>query len=183
MRIISPFKDYYDCHQAYDQDRETLFIRKEENLGPGLGEWFTESCRGRDTFLWRDNSLAGLVIVAGKAYPYRTYYVQGEEFFAFSPRKESDWLFTLQFTLPSECLKYPIVDIRKRECRKPHTAVTNLNLLQMGFQKVVPSWQIYQDLIMFFANLSNPEKEMAKLSDESLAIKHGFDKWSFRRRK
>lgn len=35
---------------------------------------------------------------------------------------------------------------------------------------------------MFFNNLSSPEKEMAKLSDESLAIKHGFDKWSFRKK-
>lgn len=27
MRIISPFKDYYDCLQSVDEDRETLFIR------------------------------------------------------------------------------------------------------------------------------------------------------------
>ena len=180
MRIISPFKDYYDCHQATDQDRETMFIRKEESLGPKLGEWFTESCRGRDGVLWRDTSREGLLVVAKKVYPY---HLQGDKSFAFSPKNESDWLFTTKFTLPGECLTYPIIDIRKRDYCEPHTAVTNLNLLQMGFQKVVPSWQIYQDLIMFFANLSNPEKEMAKLSDESLAIKHGFDKWSFRRRK
>lgn len=29
MRIISDFKDYYDCIQKYDQDRETIFLRQE----------------------------------------------------------------------------------------------------------------------------------------------------------
>jgi hypothetical protein len=31
MRIISDRKDYYDCVQANDQDRETLFIREEKS--------------------------------------------------------------------------------------------------------------------------------------------------------
>lgn len=32
MRIISDFKDYYDCLQSYDQDRETLYIRKPKTI-------------------------------------------------------------------------------------------------------------------------------------------------------
>jgi len=30
MRIISHFKDYYDCMQATDEDRDLLYIRKQE---------------------------------------------------------------------------------------------------------------------------------------------------------
>jgi len=32
MRIISPFKDYYDCVQGMGQDLETLYIRKSEEI-------------------------------------------------------------------------------------------------------------------------------------------------------
>ena len=72
VRIISPFKDYYDGHQAYDQDKETLFIRKEEELGPELGEWWWKVTRDPTPHIYKSIGTTGVLFLAGQSYPYRT---------------------------------------------------------------------------------------------------------------
>lgn len=32
MKIVSPFKDYYDCGQKYDQDRTVVWVRNKEEI-------------------------------------------------------------------------------------------------------------------------------------------------------
>lgn len=186
MRIISPFKDYYDGHQAYDQDKETLFIRKEEELGPELGKWWVNVIKGYGLYSFRHPNTTGILFVAGKGYPYRTdMYLRNPQYSLTEERAgKDDWLYSTKFTLPEEFSKYAVLEVRPHTTfgRYSHKAHINVSLLDRGFHKVLSSYEVYQELIMFFNNLSSPEKEMAKLSDKSLAIKHGFDKWSFRRK-
>lgn len=178
MRIISPFNDYYDYHQAYDQDKKTLFIRKEEKIGLELVKWWEEVTRVRST---------GVIFLAGKSYPYRIdQYGKNPQYFSQEDYKGKDnWLYSTEFTLPEEFSKYALIELRPvgslYEWRRYEVWI-NPCLLSRNFHKVLNSWEVYQELTMFFNNLSSPEKEMAKLSDESLAIKHGFDKWSFRKK-
>lgn len=186
MRIISPFKDYYDGHQAYDQDKETLFIRKEEELGPELGKWWREVIKDPTHHTYRNVNTLGIIFVAGKGYPYRTdMYLRNPQYSLTEERAgKDDWLYSTKFTLPEEFSKYAVLEVRPPTTFGGYSHKTHINgsLLARDFHKVLSSYEVYQELIMFFNNLSSPEKEMAKLSDKSLAIKHGFDKWSFRRK-
>ncbi len=59
MRIISKFRDYYDCHMAYDQDRETIYLRdrgEEEKISidklPPFAK-FTDEWHLRDIRHWK----------------------------------------------------------------------------------------------------------------------------------
>ena len=39
MKIISPFHDYYDCIMAQDEDRETFYLRKPEEITFDTRQW------------------------------------------------------------------------------------------------------------------------------------------------
>lgn len=190
MRIISPFNDYYDYHQAYDQDKETLFIRKEEQLGLELVKWWEEVTRSaypNHLGIYRNFRSTGVIFLAGKSYPYCIdKYGEKPRYFPQEDRKSKDnWLYSTEFTLPEEFSKCALIELRPVGSFygwRRHEVWVNPCLLSRNFHKVLNSWEVYQELTMFFNNLSSPEKEMAKLSDESLAIKHGFDKWSFRKK-
>lgn len=54
-------------------------------------------------------------------------------------------------------------------------------LRPMGFAKIVPPQQAWQELSMFFGTIAMPEKATVTISDRDRHAQHGFDKHSFRR--
>jgi len=54
-------------------------------------------------------------------------------------------------------------------------------LRELNFQRVLDPWAAWQELSMWVANLARPDRPMVQLSDQDVAKKHGYDKWSFRR--
>lgn len=61
--------------------------------------------------------------------------------------------------------------------------VVNPSLKDLNFFTVKDSYTTYQELFMFIGGvLRKPEREMVKISDKDNLEKHGFDKWSFRKK-
>jgi len=56
-------------------------------------------------------------------------------------------------------------------------------LRQVGFQQLMDPYTAFQELSMYLGNRARPENSMITISDKSKIIKHGMDKWSFRRMK
>ena len=68
-------------------------------------------------------------------------------------------------------------------CRGQVKVVWNAQLKPLGFVKVFPPYQAWQEIEMFVGGLAMPGKEMPKVPDVINAESHGFNKYSFRRDK
>ncbi|MCC5612512.1 hypothetical protein LC612_38925 [Nostoc sp. CHAB 5834] len=58
----------------------------------------------------------------------------------------------------------------------------NAKLADFEFYKRLDAWQAYQELGMFFGNLTAPENNSTEIPDKYRIPQHGFDEWSFRKR-
>lgn len=70
MRIISNFRDFYDCLQSTDEDRKTLYIRKPEEIEIERENWpfpLIEYCFG--STVWVMNVTQYIIGFCGKIYP------------------------------------------------------------------------------------------------------------------
>lgn len=59
----------------------------------------------------------------------------------------------------------------------------NPNLSQMGFEKIKPAEQAYQELRMWWSNQAVPQKQILVMSDAIKIEARGFNKFSFRKEK
>lgn len=67
MRIISEYRDYYDCIQAHGQDQSLLYLRKSKEVKFENGEWpFVSVDRW---WFWSTDVTCHVIGFCGKVYP------------------------------------------------------------------------------------------------------------------
>lgn len=228
MRIISPFKDYYDCIQSYYHD-DMVYIRKPEwfdENGPCKKPTYIQPFIGND-FLnkysfyktinqksLRDYGYKSGVTIyfCGKSYkPIIIYKKIGYYLSEFSSQDEHICYFPEDVEkyypdVSKDIFKYfnrrdgkTIFEINKYQEKNdkifiekkcpifvdlPNYRVYNGPLKDYGFQKVFPPAQAYQELMMYFGSvLAEPEKQIPKIDDVTMAEAKGFNKYSFRKDK
>jgi hypothetical protein len=136
---------------------------------------------------------AGNIVFCGKLYPYvsldANYFYDAEAMIAFCEANKlkidaireriEDW-FNRQNTLDVNWLienKIICADV----CR--NSVIINPQLKSKQFFKVLDPYATFGALDMWICGtLAYPQNAMVELSDKDLITKHGFDKWSFRRR-
>lgn len=69
MRIVSDFKDYYDCIQKIAQDRSYTWVRKQKEI---TAKWFDTGYR-----IWTFETR--IIGFCGKLYPCAKYYYGGDK--------------------------------------------------------------------------------------------------------
>lgn len=206
MRIISKFKDYYDCGMSYGFDKDFHYVRNTEIIE-----------LKKDVFSYRlicppnmmvkecDNSGIGIIGFCGEYFPFvshfdssgtgpriitytveriEKYQIDYLKFYKAWLRKESPLfrelpnLFNGLFS--RTC---PIFQIERHwwdGCR----AYLNPNLSLLEFQKVYPPFQAYQKIRMFLGSFAEPEKPIPVISNNDMIEAKGFDlKSSFRKGK
>lgn len=197
MRIISDFKDYYDCMMAYATDKETFIIRNRtepvlinsKNL-PGYGGWD-----------WKFPSCI-IIGFAGVCYPILTWFdkktVYNFDTDTFA-RKDSrgnfnNWWSYYQNIDNARKLfdSYgPIWSIHHGgTCQigdpgyKKAWLHKNCCLNDFGFYKIKPPPIAFNDLYNYICNQAQPPKPIPEYDDETMAEIHGFNrKTSFRKPK
>src|SRR5690606_15980866 len=73
------------------------------------------------------------------------------------------------------------IDYKDDEGGKKFRVDWNCDLSSLGFQKVLDPPQAYQELNMWFNNLSSVPEVIPEISDTDMVTIKGFDKWSFRK--
>lgn len=61
--------------------------------------------------------------------------------------------------------------------------VNSYHLQNIGFASVVDGYTAHQEIMMWIGNMKTEPENMVHITDDSVKIaKHGFDKWSFRKK-
>lgn len=222
MRIISTFKDYYDCLKVYGQQDDLTYMRISKKIILSKNNYergnFKKLYFGFCGKLYRavDNYLVGptgykpaysfnteeldRVVEASKYYNIKQDYarvtkigriaskffagVRGsrqaeEHWFNENNNENNDYNKTLKKYFDKH--KSPIFVIY----HEGNAEILELNprLNQYGFQRVMPPYKAYQELVMWLGSQAMPEKPIPTVSDKDLAEAKGFDKFSFRKTK
>jgi hypothetical protein len=201
MRIISEFHDYYDCIGKLDEDRETIYFRKEETKPeyPMQDCWsFIGSMVHRRLFSF-----------CGHIYPYviieRRFDGKDHTGICYDGEGALDFIRTYSGTdyyRRMQRRKWGIlVDIRRYFDKKwvdlyPDTPIwfagrnqkTILNpairAVFPQFVKIMPPAQAYQELVMWHGRRARPEPNIPAIPDSIKIEAAGFDlKTSFRKPK
>lgn len=211
MRIISDFHDYYDCMMSLDQDRKTLYLRKQEEkeikgqfclVGEPAGRihWSlpTADCwvrghaiilnktiypylRFKDTYLYSPE-LAKEYIIPELCHRKRRYKNHSAE-------HTIDLFFSQQVpqSLSDWIEEYPIIQISDESCyinRKIYSKIVlNPCLKAINFYKKLNMYSVYQEITIFLYNKASPNKPIPVVSDEDMIVAKGFNKFSFRKDK
>lgn len=206
MRIISKFKDYYDCGMSYGFDKDFHYVRNTEiipcakdvfsyrlicppnmmttdcdSAGLGIigfcGEYFPLVCHF-------DSSGTGPRMITYKAEVIEKYNIRYNKFRMAWLRKESPLFRELPRLLDGFfSRKCPIFQIGRHWCDGCRVYL-NPNLSLLEFQKVYPPFQAYQKIRVFLGGFAEPEKPLPKISNNDMIEAKGFDlKSSFRKSK
>lgn len=104
----------------------------------------------------------------------------------FTLKNYEEWVKNVTDLDATDCcikIQAPIFRISRYSGERMHFE-KNPMLKEMGFQSVKPPVEAFQELSMFIGSALVSEKEVpVKVSDTVLRDKHGFDEWSFRRKK
>lgn len=192
MRIISDFHDYYDYLQKYDEDRQTLFIRKysieyqQNHSLNGLPPVHIYNTKyGIPSF--------GYIGFCGKKYPYVKFLSNTEYYYDIQSLKNTDIdkvcdikrvAKFLETNIKESDWPNPIYHVYNSYYNGPRMVIeTNCPLKDKNFFKVLDAYSAYQELSMWFNNKATPEKPIPKLDDITMRDIKGFDKYSFRKDK
>lgn len=195
MRIISNFKDYYDCMAAYAADRQTLIIRNKtepvlinsKDL-PGYGGW---DLKGRSCIIigfagvcypiisWFDKNRVYNFNTTTFARPDR-FGMYGDNWWAYYQNEDNAkklfdrfgpiWAIHHGNTAQVGHAGYQKAWLEKNCC-----------LNNFGFYKVLSPPLAYNQLYNFVCNTAQPPKVIPEPDDETKAEIAGFNrKTSFR---
>lgn len=205
MRILSKFKDYYDCSNLQDFDNSCLYVRETKeikfsdeerdkiklhhfNLVIGFcGKLYVINTKG-NIFLY-DDEVKEFEITEKRtygAYPNTEYFIEPRrakgKLLSFI-KQEYDDLKDNEF-LKSLFLKYNVpIFIVKQEWKQAYLTL-NAQLKFSEFFKKFNSVQAFQEIEMFISNiLVNDKMEVPKRSNEDIGTSKGFDKNSFKNAK
>lgn len=213
MRIISKFKDYYDCGLSYGMDEHTKYIRETkiiEYFG-GLNQWGNNYKELSSEF--------DIIGFCGKLYPFIRFHMYKNEFGDYNSKtdtyfgesaknnhiikcwdnseiipfsKEQKWLFNRHINEYEELennSKLKSIFLEKRvpvfHINRKYTLTLNPCLKDLGFFKIKSSVEAFQEIEMYLSNilLENKEVKVPVGSDNDIRDSKGFDKFSFRKEK
>jgi len=80
--------------------------------------------------------------------------------------------------------KSPIIDVRKSTRRDEICVTVNPILSDLGFARIINPFEAFQEINMYMNGplCSRQEVEPEPLSEKYSVLRHGMDKWSFRRK-
>lgn len=204
MKIHSNFKDYYDIGLKYLIDDEPVFIRNEIRVKLESGAYIHKLNNVPLHF--------GMIFFCGEYHPFARmnnsiHHTEFDTFYStsqftskhlikttqvldslFNPdfhmmwRKSDDNTYnTLKRQLDSFRENHPIavLEYSIRTCIE----MTNCNLKQFEFQKIIDPFTAIHKLNTFLCNQARPENPVVNISDKDLAKSKGYDKFSFRKDK
>jgi hypothetical protein len=189
MRIISPFKDYYDGLQRLDTDHETQFRRKTQRdvIYSGI-LWATETVQ--------------VIGFAGKVYPFQIIKRDGRTIHNFDvdqwEKGRARW--TRSGFLTTDIVGRTMLGLNGTPALEElfvkygpiwllyHDDVTmiriNPKLEPLGFASVVPPHEAYNELYKWIVNQARPNRPIPEMSNDIKIEQAGFDlKKSFRHKK
>lgn len=197
MRIISPFRDYYDQHDYAESD--DIYIRKSKEI--------IEDCSRSRNGINLDFIIIGF---CGEIYPliraHKSALINGKneitEEFCFSSKeyetiklKESSSLFDNWYHPPSgffskdfsshkeEFIKYGVPIFVKKINRYNDVILKfelNARLVDYKFGKIKDAQTAYQDVDMFISGVLGNKESMVEIDDKHRIKAHGYDEDSFR---
>jgi hypothetical protein len=206
MRIISKFHDYYDSVMRMGMDKECIYLRdtKEIEIPKDHNDVRISGRRNKNqgdiADITRDKVIIGF---CGNIYPL---IIEKKEKDYCSPEliyhyKESEytqkyigrWYNTISF-FDKDWSKYKkifvdyktpvfIILIIDRISNNNRSLLLNPRLSDYNFQSIKDPYTAYQDIYMYISGvLGINQKELIEISDKNRIEKHGFDKWSFRKK-
>lgn len=207
MRIKSNFKDYYDISQSFDKT-ETLYVREENLFVKKHNREFLRAGYLSEA-QYSVDAVLGYIGFCGYLYPYakvkdRTFY-NAEDLMNFikdlgveektsrfissvylhlNYRKEVENFFNKKPSILSNLFHEHNCPVFNYELGKENDRLfVNPSLKEMKFMTIKDPYQAYQDISTFVSGvLNNKENPMILISDTDKLAKHGFDKWSFRKK-
>lgn len=195
MRIISPFKDYYDGMAAYDDGYNLIYrrINKTPTL-ISLPFRLPYYCYSYYNHTYR--RIGHWIGFAGTVYPMLEVYKDGKLKYIYDmeiARKEirTSWDYDKYeaFLNPKNVVDIfdkhgPTWIISGQPYKYPIVIIENPRLLDFKFQEVLPAHIAYNELNKFMCNRENPTKPVPEMSNDIKIEQHGFDlKTSFRKSK
>lgn len=182
MKIISDFKDYYDCIMKNGVDSSIQYVRK------------TVTIPVKDKvpiYIYKDESIRGYRHIGRHIRPlyYRpnilgfcgNYWVMGH-------KAPSDYIHNNIQVIRKSYDKYfsltcPVFYIDSDDYKSDyHTTLTeNPNLHMLGFEKYKSPYQAYQEIYTYISNITRPEPIIPQIDDITMRDIKGFDKYSFKK--
>lgn len=204
MRIISKFKDYYDCGMSYGFDKDFLFIRNSNVTTCSKNVFVNELLMPDYWNSWTTQGI-GIIGFCGKYFPYVSYFeggvgrrLFGYEGVHIANNVDKKYLHFYSKFLAKDLPLFSCIHTLLNEYFSRHVPVfyvqpdgwgltvihTNPILNTFNFQKVCEPIQAYQKIRMFLGNFADPEKAIPSISNADMIEAKGFDrKTSFRKGK
>jgi len=176
MRIISSFKDYYDCGQRYGYDPHITYVR----------ETSTEKIQIRLPVVNNYEFDCNIIGFCGKIYRIYYNFKKGTYQWEKPPKKSGS--YALEFNpLKDEIYtgffeRAPIFMIKGHNVQNEQLLILNPNLSKLHFQKIFDPIQAYQQLSMYLGQHVK-EPDVPNPPDKIMVEIKGFDKHSFRKDK
>lgn len=199
MRIISDFKDYYDCIQRLGQS-DIVYLRKPNTkIIPSNFSSIVGSINNR----YKDgiDYIPILIGFCGQYYPLinrvdrinhtSDYYYNKEELLEVTPGRRSyfsihrfiDKFFDYKWDFPFS-YEEPIFVVYGINGLPPSIEIiSNCNLGDFHFQRIFDPYSAFQRIHEYLGSQARPEKPIPKLDDITMRDIKGFDKFSFRKDK
>ncbi len=211
MKIYSKFHDYYDTVRAYGEDSNVSYMRKTEDIFDKQNEAFGilnydipkyyYNFWAQRRFLTETYEYA-VILFCGEFHRiilsstksltslesvkdiYQNIFKDescAKKFFGNNGTKKKEYI--------NLHIKYnaPIIVIRQYwdGSRRYHGIkyVLNDRLKDYNFQTIYDPFTAYQKIEMFLGNDMVVQKNKEEVSDSVKIHKHGFDEWSFRKKK
>lgn len=181
MRIISSFKDYYDCGMAYGFDPNIVYAR----------ETSQKKFKAKDLASRYEDWIVFYIGFAGKIYQaYQKDKIQ----FTKPTLKQKKWHrsweeLELNRNKPEQLNIFfedaPVFLATKgyyyEMDYRGWMLTLNPRLNTVDFQQILPPVEAYQQLSMWYGNRCFNENSIPEVSDKDLAEAKGFNKYSFRK--
>lgn len=187
MRIVSSFKDYYDCGMSYGFDPKIVYVR----------ETSQKKIKAKDLASRYEDWIVFYIGFAGKiyqAYQKDKWVKDKVQFTKPTLVKQKKWHRSweeLEFhrNKPEQLNVFfedaPVFLAAKGYYHELdyHGWLLTLNprLNTVDFQQVLPPIEAYQQLSMWYGSRNFPENNIPEVSDKDLAEAKGFNKYSFRK--
>lgn len=205
MRIISPFRDFYDVVMRQGMDRDIVYLREPKDINIKRKYELGYHYMARYSSMHVHMRLLGYcgqiyhvfeVVRTLTGHPdfsefYFTYDAFKAAGYGKSERRwwgKSDYEKFVEQDVSSALALFhehqvPLFLIElSRDKYKENVIHLNPNLKKLDFQKFKDPYTTYQDIFQYVSGVLNSrENYMVKVSDKVKAEKHGFDKWSFRK--
>ena len=206
MRIISPFKDYYDGASYLAFSDDTIYLRKTIEHYDGADYGLDRSSSYfYNYFSQLDGNFEFQVIFfCGKAYPFAKVKLGKKTSYIFNKKECEDIVdqkriekyvrygYRLDFQhfdkfnnyKLNEVYNCPIILIKKERSNDRNSRnviILNPPLNALEFYKIVDSNTCYQEIFMWMNSIYKNDKPIAEIEDTYRIQQHGFDKASFRK--